>query len=214
MHRRVEGDAQPDGESGGTGGRRKRDSRLGDAVCDQRPDPDSELPWTVTFHDNMSNSQILLEQHRNGAAVEKELKEFLAELESWYVKVCRAGSDMEYQAAIEVPEKSEKDPEKYQAAIKSLRLLVCSDANDVDEDTGKGDPFTDMFAPKEIQILSRRRPNIGIALQVRAGFRTFPGSRDALLEDMKKHYGLSFEKLKIALVGCGETTVIHIDTVW
>ena len=122
----------------------------------------SELPWTVTFHDNMSNSQILLEQHRNGAAVENELKEFLAELESWYVKVCRAGSDMEYQAAIEVPEKSEKDPEKYQAAIKSLRLLVCSDANDVDEDTGKGDLSTDMFAPKEIQILSRRRPNIRV----------------------------------------------------
>ena len=43
--------------------------------------------------------------------MENELKEFLAELESWYVKVCRAGSDMEYQAAIEVPEKSEKDPE-------------------------------------------------------------------------------------------------------
>ena len=39
IHRRVEGEAQPDGESGGTGGRRKRDSRLGDAVCDQRPDP-------------------------------------------------------------------------------------------------------------------------------------------------------------------------------
>ena len=130
------------------------------------------------------------------------------------MKVCRAGSDMEFQAAIEVPEKSEKDPEKYQAAIKSLRLLVCSDANDVDEDTVEGEPFTDMFAPKEIQILSRRRPNIGIALQVRAEFRTFPGSRDALLEDMKSHYGLSFEKLKVALVGCGETTVIHIDTVW
>ena len=71
-----------------------------------------------------------------------------------------------------------------------------------------------MFAPKEIQILSRRRPNIGIALQVRAEFRTVPGSRDALLEDMQSHYGLSFEKLKVALVGCGETTVIHIDTVW
>ena len=174
----------------------------------------SELPWTVAFHDNISDSQILLEQHRNGAAVENELKEFLAELESWYVKVCRAGSDMEYQTAIEVPEKSEKDPEKHQAAIKFLRLLVCSDANDVDEDTGKGDLSTDMFAPKEIQILSRRRPNIGIALQARAGFRTVPGSRDALLEDMKSHYGLSFEKLKVALVGCGETTVIYIDTVW
>ena len=72
----------------------------------------SELPWTVTFHDNMSNSQILLEQHRNGAAVENKLKEFLAELESWYVEVCRAGSDMEYQAAIEVPEKYEKLPEQ------------------------------------------------------------------------------------------------------
>ena len=142
----------------------------------------SELPWTVTFRDNMSNSQIYLEQHRDGAAVENELKEFLAELESWYVKVCRAGSNMEYQVAIEVPEKSEKDPEKYQAAIKSLRLLVCSGANDVDEVTGKGDLFADMFAPKEMQILSRRRPNIRIALQARAEFRTFPGSRDALLE--------------------------------
>ena len=121
---------------------------------------------------------------------------------------------MEYQAAIEVPEKSKKDPEKYQAAIKSLRLLVCSDANDVDKDTGKGDLSTDMFAPKEIQILSRRRPNIGIALQARAEFRTVPGSRDALLEDMKSRYGLSFEKLKVALFGCGGTTVIHIDTVW
>ena len=168
----------------------------------------------MTFQDNMSNFQILFEQHRNGAAVENELKEFLAELESWYVEVCRAGSDMEYQAAVEVAEKYEKVPEKYQAAIKSLRLLVCSDANDVDEDTGEGEPFTDMFAPKEIQILSRRHPNIGIALQVRAGCRTVPGSRDALLEDMESHYGLSFEKLKVALVGCGETNVIHIETVW
>ena len=60
----------------------------------------SELPWTVTFRDNMSNSQIYLEQHRDGAAVENELKEFLAELELWYVKVCRVGSDMEYQLSL------------------------------------------------------------------------------------------------------------------
>ena len=119
---------------------------------------------------------------------------------------------MEYRAAIEVPGKSEKDPEKYQAAIKSLRLLVCSDANDVDEDTGEGEPFTDMFAPKEIQILSRRRPNIGIAFQARAGFRTVPGSRDALLEDMKSHYGLSFDMLKEALVLEGEDAFVHIGT--
>ena len=104
--------------------------------------------------------------------VENELKEFLAELESWYVGVCRAGSNMD-----------EKVPEKYQAAIKSVRLLVCSSEN-------------------------------GIFLQVRAGFRTFPNPRVALLEDMKSHYGLSLEKLKVSLVYGSETSVVHIDTVW
>jgi len=111
---------------------------------------------TLTFHDNTGNIQI-----HSSAAVEDELKEFLAELESWYVEVCRAGSYMDV-----------KVPEKYQAAISSLRLPAWSSAE----------------------------------------LRTFPCSSDALLEDMKNHYGLSFDVLKEALGREGEIAFVDIET--
>ena len=61
---------------------------------------------TLTFHDNTGKIQI-----RSSAAVEDELKEFLAELESWHVEVCRAGNYVDV-----------KVPEAYQKVIKPLRL--------------------------------------------------------------------------------------------
>ena len=61
---------------------------------------------TLTFHDNTGNIQI-----HSSAAVEDELKEFLAELESWHVEVCRAGNYVDV-----------KVPEAYQKVIKPLRL--------------------------------------------------------------------------------------------
>jgi len=166
---------------------------------------------TLTFHDNTGNIQI-----HSSAAVEDELKEFLAELESWYVEVCRAGSYMDV-----------KVPEKYQAAISSLRLPAWSSANGVDEDTGDG-----KFSGRTSKSRSSRQSEkvsvapdlipktpeyqsglVRIALQVCAEFRTFPCSRDALLEDMKNHYGLSFEVLKEALGREGETAFVNIETV-
>ena len=53
---------------------------------------------------------------------------------------------------------------------------------------------------------------VRIALQVCAEFCTFPCSRDALLEDMKSHYGLSFDMLKEASVLEGEDVFVHIGT--
>ena len=150
---------------------------------------------TLTFHDNTGNIQI-----HSSAAVEDELKEFLAELESWYVEVCRAGNYMDV-----------KVPEAYQKVIKPLRLPAWTKANGVDEDTGDGKKVS--AAPDTIPKTSEYQSGlVRIALQVCAEFRTFPCSRDALLEDMKSHYGLSFDMLKEALVLEGEDAFVHIGT--
>jgi len=53
---------------------------------------------------------------------------------------------------------------------------------------------------------------VRITLLACAEFRTFPCSRDALLEDKKNHYGLSFVVLKEALGREGETAVVNIET--
>ena len=111
---------------------------------------------TLTFHENTGNVQI-----HSSAVVEDESKEFLAELETWYVEVCLADGYMD-----------EKVPEMDQAAISSLRLPAWSSAE----------------------------------------FRTFPCSRDALLEDMKNHYDLSFDVLKEALGSEGEIAFVDIET--
>ena len=44
------------------------------------------------------------------------------------------------------------------------------------------------------------------------GVRTLPCTRDALLEDKKNHYGLSYDVLKEALGREGETAVVDIET--
>ena len=150
---------------------------------------------TLTFHDNAGNIQI-----HSSAAVEDELKEFLAELESWYVEVCRAGNYMDV-----------KVPEAYQKVIKPRRLPAWTKANGVDEDTGDGKKVS--AAPDTIPKTSEYQNGlVRIALQVCAEFHTFPCSRDALLEDMKSHYGLSFDMLKEALVLEGEDAFVHIGT--
>ena len=104
-----------------------------------------------------------------------------------------------------------KVPEAYQKIIKSLRLPAWSNANGVDEDTGDGKKVS--AAPDIIPKTSEYQSGlVRIALQVCAEFRTFPCSRDALLEDMKNHYGLSFDVLKEALGREGETAFVNIET--
>ena len=44
------------------------------------------------------------------------------------------------------------------------------------------------------------------------GVRTLPCTRDALLEDSKNHYGLSYDVLKEALGREGETAFVNIET--
>ena len=110
---------------------------------------------TLTFHENTGNIQI-----HSSAVVKDESKEFLAELETWYVEVCLAGSYMD-----------EKVQEKDQAAISSLCLPAWSSAE----------------------------------------LRTFPCSRDALLEDMNNHYGLSVVVLMEVLEREGEIAFVDIE---
>ena len=142
---------------------------------------------TLTFHDNTGNLKI-----HSSAAVEDELKEFPAEPESWYVEVCRAGNYVDV-----------KVPEAYQKVIKSLRLPAWTKANGVDASA----------APDTIPTASAYQSGlVRIAMQVCAEFRTFPCSRDALLEDMKSHYGHSFEMLDEALVHDGETAFVYIES--
>jgi len=150
---------------------------------------------TLTFHDNTGNIQI-----HSSAAVEDELKEFLAELESWYVEVCRAGNYMDV-----------KVPEAYQTVIKSLRLPAWTKTMGVDENTGDGKKVS--AAPDTIPKTSEYQHGLlRIALQVCAEFQTFPSSRDALLGDMKSHYGLNFDMLKEALAHEGETGFVNVGT--
>ena len=165
-------------------------------LSDLREEESNER-WTLTFHDNTGNIQI-----HSSTTVRNELKEFLAELEVWYVEVCRSCSDTHQMV-----------PEKYQAAIESLRLLACSSTKHVDEDNGDGEDIS------EEPVLITKNPEyrgglLRIAVQVCAEFRTFPGARTALLDDMRSHYGHSFDMLDEALVYDGETAFVYIETFW
>ena len=81
----------------------------------------------------------------------------------------------------------------------------------VDENTGDGKKVS--AAPDTIPKTSEYQHGLlRIALQVCAGFQTFPSSRDALLGDMKSHYGLNFDMLKEALILEGEGAFVHIGT--
>ena len=163
-------------------------------LSDLREEESNER-WTLTFHDNTGNIQI-----HSSTTVRNELKEFLAELEVWYVEVCRSCSDTHQMV-----------PEKYQAAIESLRLLACSSTKNVEEDSGDGEEISEepVLIPKNPEY---RGGLLRIAVQVCAEFCTFPGARTALLDDMKSHYGHSFEMLDEALVYDGETAFVYIDT--
>ena len=163
-------------------------------LSDLREEESNER-WALTFHDNTGNIQI-----HSSTTVRNELKEFLAELEVWYVEVCRSCSDTHQMV-----------PEKYQAAIESLHLLACSSTKHVDEDNGDGDEISEepVLIPKNPEY---RGGLLRIAVQACAEFCTFPGARTALLDDMKSHYGHSFEMLDEALVYDGETAFVYIET--
>ena len=169
-------------------------------LSDLRAEESNER-WTLTFHDNTGNIQI-----HSSTTVRNELKEFLAELEVWYVEVCRSCSDTHQMV-----------PEKYQAAIESLRLLACSSTKNVDEDNGDGEEISDepVLIPKNQSTSRRTSPHPEeprIAVAVCAECCTFPGARTALLDDMKSHYGHSFEMLDEALVYDGETAFVYIES--
>ena len=165
-------------------------------LSDLREEESNER-WTLTFHDNTGNTQI-----HCSTTVGNELKEFLEELEKWYVEVCSSCRCTHLTV-----------PEKYQEAIESLRLTAISSTKNVDEDNGDGEEIDEEL------VLCTKYPEFdrgGLLLtvvQVCAEFRAFPAARTDLLDDIKRfYYGYSFEWLNEALVYDGETAFVYIET--